>query len=118
MIMKYHFPYIIIDKKGGNMVAERIKSLREASGISQAKLAKQLGVTRSSVNAWELSISSPTTQYIVDMAQLFHVSTDYILGVSNEKQLSLRGMDDEETKLVYDLVNYILKQKGTSPTST
>ena len=46
------------------MLAERIKTLREQAGMSQEKLAKRLGITRSSVNAWEMGISTPSTQYI------------------------------------------------------
>ena len=61
------------------MVAERIKQLREQSNWTQSELAKQLGITRSSVNAWELGISVPSTQYLVELAALFKVSTDCLL---------------------------------------
>ncbi|MDY4231508.1 MAG: helix-turn-helix transcriptional regulator [Candidatus Faecousia sp.] len=47
------------------MIAERIAALREQRHLTQAELAKRLGVTRSSVNAWELGISVPSTQYLV-----------------------------------------------------
>ncbi len=47
------------------MISEKIKELRELAGYSQAQLAKKLDVTRSSVNAWEMGLSTPTTQYIV-----------------------------------------------------
>ena len=50
------------------MISIRIKELREKAGYSQSQLAKKLDVTRSSVNAWEMGLSSPTTQYIVAMA--------------------------------------------------
>ena len=60
------------------MLSEMIKSLREDAGFSQSQLAKKLDVTRSSVNAWEMGLSTPTTHYIVELAKLFHVSTDYI----------------------------------------
>lgn len=70
------------------MIAEKIKLLRENSGLSQKALADKLGITRSSVNAWELGISVPSTQYIVELATLFKVSTDYLLNVSNKKVIS------------------------------
>ena len=63
------------------MVAERISELREQQNMTQAELAKRLGITRSSVNAWEQGISVPSTQYIVELSALFGVSTDYLLGV-------------------------------------
>ena len=44
------------------MVADRIKALREQKKMTQAELAKRLGITRSGVNAWEMGISVPSTQ--------------------------------------------------------
>lgn len=79
-------------------------------GLSQAALAKRLGVTRASVNAWEMEISLPTAPYLIEMARLFHTSTDFILGLKSEEQIALRGMNDEEKRLVYNLVEYINKQ--------
>ena len=64
------------------MISDRIKQLRETAGYSQAQLAKKPDVTRSSVNAWEMGISVPSTHYIVELANIFHVSTDYLLGIN------------------------------------
>ena len=47
------------------MISDKIKELREHAGYSQAQLAKRLDVTRSSVNAWEMGISVPSTQSLV-----------------------------------------------------
>lgn len=41
------------------------------------------------------------------MAQLFHTTTDDILGLEREEKISLRGMNEQEKRLVYDLVDYI-----------
>lgn len=93
------------------MISDNIKRLRKNMGLSQAMLARKLGVTRASVNAWEMELSSPTAVYLVEMAQLFHTTTDDILGLSQEEQISLRGMSDQEKRLIYDLVDYINSQK-------
>ena len=82
-------------------------------GLSQAALARKLGVPRSSVNAWEMELSSPTAAYLVEMALLFHTTTDDILGLGQEEQISLRGMTEQEKKLIYSLVEYINSQKST-----
>lgn len=71
--------WIIYNVLGGDiMIADRIKKLRQQFGLTQFDLAKKLNITRSSVNALEMGISIPSTQYIVELAELFKVSTDYI----------------------------------------
>ena len=57
------------------MVADRIKTLREENQMTQAELARRLSITRASVNAWEMGISVPSTQYIVELAGIFNRNT-------------------------------------------
>ena len=95
------------------MISDNIKRLRENAGLSQSALARKLGVTRASVNAWEMELSAPTAQYLVALAQLFHTTTDDILGLESEEQIVLRDMDEQEKRLVYDLVSYIAARKET-----
>ena len=88
------------------MVCDTIKSLRETAGLSQSALAKRLGVTRSSVNAWEMGLSIPTAQYIVELSQLFHVSTEYLLGLNNTQALYIDRLSQEEKQILYSLIHY------------
>lgn len=90
---------------------ERIMQLREKAGYTQAALAKKLSVTRSAVNAWEMGLSTPTTQYIVAMARLFHVTTDYLLGLDNRLTLTLEGYSQTEIELIYQLLQYMDAKK-------
>ena len=87
------------------MVCDTIKSLRETAGLSQSALAKRLGVTRSSVNAWEMGLSIPTAQYIVELSQLFHVSTDYLLGLNNTQAIYIDRLSQEEKQILYSLIH-------------
>ena len=88
------------------MVCDTIKSLRETAGLSQSALAKRLGVTRSSVNAWEMGLSIPTAQYIVELSQLFHVSTDYLLGLNNTQAIYIDRLSQEEKQILYSLIHF------------
>ncbi len=92
------------------MIADRIKFLREQQKITQTELAKRLGITRSSVNAWEIGISVPSTQYIVELAEIFHVSTDYLLGVNSTAVIPAAGLSEEDMQMVYQLIDYIRKK--------
>lgn len=88
------------------MISEQIRKLREQAGYSQAQLAKKLDVTRSSVNAWEMGISAPTTQYVVAMAKLFHTSTDYLLGMEDTLHIQIDGYTQEEKQIIFSLLKY------------
>jgi len=93
------------------MIYNVIKALREDAGYSQSQLAKKLDVTRSSVNAWEMGVSIPTTPYIIELAKLFHVSTDYLLGLDSTRQISLEGYSKSEIELIYNLLKYFDEKK-------
>lgn len=89
------------------MVADRIKTLREQRGFTQTSLSKELGITRSSVNAWEMGISVPSTQYIVELANLFDVSTDYLLGVDSSASISVAGLTEEDIQMIHALIEHL-----------
>lgn len=93
------------------MVAERIKNLREKNHMTQSSLAKKLNVTRSTVNAWEMGISVPSTALLVDMSKLFHVSTDYLLGLNENVTLDISSLTDREIMILYELIEYFRSQK-------
>jgi transcriptional regulator with XRE-family HTH domain len=81
--------------------------------MTQSELAKSLGITRSSVNAWEMGISVPSTQYIVELARIFKISTDYLLGVEVSSSVAVNGLTEEDVCLVHALVRH-LREKNSS----
>ena len=89
------------------MVADKIKFLREGKNMTQTELAKILGITRSSVNAWEMGISVPSTQYIVELAGLFEVSTDFLLGIEKSSAISIAGLTEEDIRIIYGIVEHL-----------
>lgn len=110
MIMQYLKDYFTMQSEVHNeMIADRIKQLREAKNLTQSDLAKHLGITRSSVNAWEQGISVPSTQYVVELARTFGVSTDYLLGVDVSASLDISGLTEEDVQIVYQIVEHIKK---------
>lgn len=94
------------------MVADRIKNLREQANFTQAALARKLGITRSSVNAWEMGISLPSTYYIKELAYIFNVSADNLLGLDSSSTISVSGLSDFDVEIIYRLVQYIRIKNG------
>ncbi len=94
------------------MIADRIKALRENQTMTQSELAKQLGITRSSVNAWEMGISVPSTQYVVELAYIFKVSTDYLLGVDRTSSVSVAGLNEQDVELINTLILHLKNRQN------
>jgi len=89
------------------MVADRIKTLRLSNNLTQNDIAKRLGITRSSVNAWEMGISVPSAMYIAELSRLFAVSADYILGLEPKMVIDISELDDDSVKIINDMVQYM-----------
>lgn len=65
------------------MLGERLSEIRKDHGHTQADLADQLGVSLFTVRAWEQGKSAPNHDMLVTLCRLYHVSSDYLLGLSN-----------------------------------
>ena len=57
-------------------------------------------------SGWEMGLSIPTAQYIVELSQLFHVSTDYLLGLNNTQAIYIDRLSQEEKQILYSLIHY------------
>ena len=58
---------------------ERLQALRQRAGMSQDQLAERLGVSRQAVSRWERDETMPETDKVIALADLFGVTTDYLL---------------------------------------
>ena len=52
-------------------------------------------------------ISVPSTQYVVELASLFHISTDFLLGVEATASVSVEGLSDEDIQLVHTIIDHL-----------
>ena len=87
------------------MTAERIKALREARGWTQAELARRMNITRNGVNSWEQGLSMPSPACLVDLAKVFSVSTDYLLGVERLETVNVTGLDEKDVAMLARLAD-------------
>ena len=61
-----------------------IVELRSEEGLSQMELADALQISQSSIAKWELGKTEPTLVMLVKLAKFFHVTTDYLVGLTDE----------------------------------
>ncbi|WP_297958837.1 helix-turn-helix domain-containing protein [uncultured Ruminococcus sp.] len=66
------------------ILADKIIELRKRSGMSQEELAEKLGVSRQSVSKWEGAQSTPDLNRILQLSEIFGVSTDTLLKDTEE----------------------------------
>lgn len=65
----------------------RVKELRKDNGFSQMKLAKALNVHQTAISQWETGRTSPDIEVAKEMAKLFNVSLEYLLGISDAETI-------------------------------
>lgn len=86
-------------------IGERIKQLRSQRDISQIGLANQIGVSKSVISSYENNVHYPPYDILLKMARLFGVSTDYLLGASGNRSISVEGLTDTQIESVTAIIN-------------
>lgn len=93
------------------MLGEQIKELRLNRNMSQVELAKKLFVSKQSVSNWENENIMPSVEMLIKIAEVFGVTTDYLLGLSEKHTLNTDGLTDLQIThiqfLIDDLVSGI-----------
>lgn len=64
--------------------SERVKKLRIENGLSQRKLSEMIGMSETGIQNYELKTRTPTMEALTRLADFFDVSTDYLLGRSDD----------------------------------
>lgn len=64
---------------------DRLIKLRKELNLTQEELAQKIGYTRTAISAWEIGRNEPSNTDTIKLAEYFGVSTDYILGKSNNR---------------------------------
>lgn len=107
-------------------VGDRIKRLREAKGLEQSDLADMLGYkSQSTISKWESGTNLPTGKNMIKLAQIFGVTSDYILDGEEptENPIDLKdvlnrtvafdghALDDNDAELIKSLLENMVKNK-------
>ena len=98
------------------LFGDKLKELRKARNITQQELASILNVTKPTISNWENNKGCADGEILIQLANYFNVSSDYLLGLTKEdldkverlkKALKENGIEDIETamKIVSALKN-------------
>lgn len=89
------------------LLGNRLKELRKAANLTQQELGDLINVTKVSICCYEKGTRTPALETINDLANVFHVNVDYLLG--NDVYLVADQSDDYGVKLSKEEINIILE---------
>lgn len=92
-------------------MGEKLKSLRIEKKLTQKQVADRIGLAISAVSSYESGTRYPSYDVLVKLARIFHVSTDYLLGMTDTRNVDVNGLNDNEIELVSQLVDMLRNKK-------
>lgn len=90
---------------------EKVKKLRHEKDLTQQQLAELLGVAVSAISSYESGNRYPSYEVLISLARIFHVSTDYLLGLEKLKTVDVSGLDDNEVKVILQMIDILREKK-------
>ena len=70
----------------------RLRELRASKRLSQEQVAQIIGVTKSTISAYENDLRQPSFEILLKLANLYRVSTDYLLGRTDTVSVDLTDL--------------------------
>lgn len=89
-------------------MAERLIELREKNNLSQTAVANRIGVTPALISSYEKTERNPSIEKLISLADVYHTSTDYILGRSVTDTyatvLEVKDLTDAQIRILRELI--------------
>lgn len=88
-----------------------LKELRQQAGLTQKQLGERLWISKATVSYYEQSLRYPSPEILVKIANVFHVSTDYLLGRESKAQtLDVTDLSDEDIALLNSMIEHLRRK--------
>lgn len=92
-----------------SVLGSRIKYLREKKNLSQKRLADSLGITNVQLSRYESGDRKPDPETILQIADYFETTTDYLLGKTNNPHQNNEGLAFLDGTISEDEIEYLEK---------
>lgn len=94
------------------MFSETLKKLRLSHNLNQVQLAQKLNVSKQAISNWENNNIQPSIDILIKIADIFSVSTDYLLGRDQQTSLDVSGLTPTQQAHIQQIINDILEAKN------
>lgn len=82
----------------------RLRELRNNSNLSQEALGKKLERSKSVISNYENNIMMPPVDILTQMAVIFNVSLDYLVGIDKNEMISVEGLNEHQKSLIQQIL--------------
>lgn len=89
---------------------KKLKKLRTEAGLTQAELAKKMNITKAVVSYYELQERIPSPEVLIKLANIFHVSSDYLLGIDHRKMIDVTDLSADDMHLLLVTIETLRKK--------
>ena len=97
------------------MIGERLQEIRKDHGDTQQVLAEKLHVSLHAVRCWEQNKSDPSHDMLVAICKLYHISSDYLLGLTDDDAsyvlLRRKKLSPENQAIVNRFESFLLAEQ-------
>lgn len=84
---------------------KKLCELRKQNHMTQQVLSERLCVTKATVSSYETGNRLPSYDILIRIAYIFHVSVDYLLGISEKNYLSVEGLTERQIEILTALIS-------------
>ena len=83
----------------------RIQQLRMERNMSQSELGKALNRSKSVISAYENDLRIPPLEVLTEIALIFNVSLDYLVGIDKLEMVSVEGLNGTQKAIIHSLIH-------------
>lgn len=92
----------------------RIKELREARNMSQEALGRRVGRSKPVISSYENNLKTPPLDVLINLANVFNVSLDYLVGIKKREALYVNDLSDSQIEILKIIVNEFRENKSAN----
>lgn len=98
-------------------MGKRFKELRKERKFTQQQLADRIGLAPSAISSYESGARYPSYDVLIKYSKIFHVTTDYLLGIDELNTVDVSGLNQMEKETVIQVINTFIDAKNNKSAS-
>lgn len=97
------------------LLGKKIKHLRNKQKITQSELANSVGVTKSTIAAYENNSRTPSYEVLIKLAATLKTSLDFLLLDQQDISINIEGLTPEQIEITMNIITYFKKMNSEKP---